>query len=158
MKSPAFQLYVRDVICSKTIGRLHARRDGRGLAYLYLLCEAWLEDPPGSLPNDPVELAAMAKLSVNEFADFWLLVQHQFVLSEQDGRLYQHRLVRCWSDQQSRKLRGSKGGEASGKARRVANGQANDEAKRQAGGQRVEDEEAEAVAGGKRRRTKGDQW
>lgn len=159
MKSPAFQLYVRDVLCSRTFRQLHARRDVRGLAYLFLLCGSWLEEPPGTLPNDPDELADIARLSREEFAKFWPLVRHQFH-DAGDGRLFHARLTQCWMQQESRKLRGRKGGEASGEARREAKHQANGEAEHEANHiadrERVADAEADAEAvRGKSQKKKG---
>jgi uncharacterized protein YdaU (DUF1376 family) len=36
-------------------------------AYIYLLCESWLQEPRGTLPNNENELASMARLSQSEW-------------------------------------------------------------------------------------------
>lgn len=109
MKSPAFSLYVRDILCSKTIRKLHSKPGVRGLAYLYLLCESWLEEPPATLPNDPDELAAMARVSPKEWAELWPLIEEQFQVRA-DGRLFNPRLMHTWENQQKNYRNGRKGG------------------------------------------------
>ena len=61
---------------------------GRGVnAYLFLLCEAWLQKPQGSLPNDEDLLIEMARVSSNEWREVWPIMRHKFKLSG-DGRLH----------------------------------------------------------------------
>lgn len=60
MKAPAFQLYVRDWLCSLTIKRMSGDETK---AFIYLLCWSWLETPRATLPDDDGQLAAMSNLT-----------------------------------------------------------------------------------------------
>ncbi len=135
MKSPAFSLYVRDWLCSKTVTKLHSKsysKDANGCgsnlysrgvaAYLYLLCEAWLETPRGTLPDDDLELASLARVSVEEWAALKsiLMVQFQPLTDKQfPGRIFNERLVFESNKQLIRSKSGSKGGSKK-QANRVA--------------------------------------
>jgi uncharacterized protein YdaU (DUF1376 family) len=113
MKSPAFLLYVRDIISSDTIERLH-EEDPRGVAaYLYLLCKSWIQDPPATLPDDQKELRRMARLTPEEWARIWPIMSPKFV-SDGNGRLYNERLHSTWERQQERRTSGRKGGKSKG--------------------------------------------
>lgn len=119
MKSPAFSFYVRDWLCSKTVSKLHSKPSSKGVsAYLYLLCSAWLEDPPATLPNDDDQLAGYARLSRAEWDALKPDIIHQFTVNS-EGRLVNERLMAEWKKQVLRKSAGSKGG-----SKRVANLQA----------------------------------
>ncbi len=119
MKSPAFSFYVRDWLCSKTVSKLHSKPLSKGVsAYLYLLCSAWLEDPPATLPNDDDLLAGYARLSRAEWDALKPDLMHQFTLNS-FGRLVNLRLMAEWEKQSQRRSAGSKGG-----SKRVANLQA----------------------------------
>lgn len=84
---PCFLLNVRKWMCSDTVRTLH-RMGGRGVsAYMFLLCEAWLQTPPGSLPNDEELLIEFAKISRSEWKEVWPIMQHKFI-ENGDGRLY----------------------------------------------------------------------
>lgn len=98
LRSPAFSLYVRDILCSPTIRKLHATPGVRGLGYFYLLCASWLEEPTATLPDDMDQLASMAQMGRDEFEKFWPLISHQFE-KMQDGRLYNPRLYREYDHQ-----------------------------------------------------------
>lgn len=120
MKSPAFSLYVRDVLCSKTISKMHSKGVSKGVsAYLYLLCSSWLEEPRGTLPDDPIELAGMAKVSSEEWREIWPYIESQFPIGE-GGRRYNERLVQESEKQNKRRDAGSKGGSKTQANRKAA--------------------------------------
>ncbi len=53
---------------------------GRGVnAYMFLLCEAWLQNPTGTLPNDEDLLLEFARITRPEWEQFWPVMQHKFV-------------------------------------------------------------------------------
>jgi uncharacterized protein YdaU (DUF1376 family) len=61
---------------------------GRGVnAYLFLLCEAWLQTPQGTLPNDEDLLIEMARVSQKEWRELWPVICHKFQTNG-DGRLH----------------------------------------------------------------------
>lgn len=68
MKAPAFQFYVRDWLNSRKVQKMNG---DEVKAYMYLLCESWLEEPRASLPIDDEELSLMAKLPMEK----WLRVK-----------------------------------------------------------------------------------
>lgn len=110
MKSPAFSLYVRDWMCSKTVSKLHSKPSSKGVSgYLYLLCSAWLEEPRATLPNDEIELAALARVSLSEFREFWPIIKDQFPLDKSTNRLFNERLMFESNKQSLRSKTGSKG-------------------------------------------------
>jgi uncharacterized protein YdaU (DUF1376 family) len=63
-KSPAFQFYVRDWLCSR---KVFSMSGDSVKAYVYLLCEAWLQEPRATLPMDEKELAEMARIDVQKW-------------------------------------------------------------------------------------------
>lgn len=66
---------------------------GRGVnAYLFLLCEAWLQAPTGSLPNDEDILIEYARITRAEWEQFWPVMQHKFI-SDGNGRIYNSELI-----------------------------------------------------------------
>lgn len=84
---PCFLLNVRKWMCSDTVRALH-RQGGRGVgAYIFLLCEAWLQTPTGSLPNDEELLIEYARVSEAEWKKIWPVMRHAFEQNG-DGRLY----------------------------------------------------------------------
>jgi uncharacterized protein YdaU (DUF1376 family) len=61
---------------------------GRGVnAYLFLLCEAWLQTPSGSLPNDEDLLMELARVTQPEWDAIWPVIKPKFI-SDGNGRLY----------------------------------------------------------------------
>jgi uncharacterized protein YdaU (DUF1376 family) len=61
---------------------------GRGVnAYMFLLCEAWLQDPPGSLPNDEDLLIELARVTPKEWQEIWPILKPKFQLNG-DGRIH----------------------------------------------------------------------
>jgi len=59
-KSPAFQFYPRDWLSDANLMLLEW--GCRGM-HLHLLCIAWFQDPPGTLPNDDVQLMKFLGMS-----------------------------------------------------------------------------------------------
>lgn len=128
MKSPAFSFYVRDWLCSKTVNRLHAEAlpkpyqtstnplptayqpdssttnlRSRGLnAYLFLLCCAWLEDPPATLPDNDQELAAMARVTTEEWEAIKSILMPAFKKDTSSGRLFSERQMEEFLKQKHR--------------------------------------------------------
>src|SRR5687767_5036594 len=61
---------------------------GRGVnAYMFLLCEAWLQTPPGSLPNDEEILMELARVTPAEWKEIWPILQPKFEKNG-DGRIH----------------------------------------------------------------------
>jgi uncharacterized protein YdaU (DUF1376 family) len=78
-KAPNFPFYVRDWMCSRKVLKM----SGSGVkAYIYLLCEAWLQIPRATLPNDDKELASMARLSIEAWIDVKVQVLECFKIGE----------------------------------------------------------------------------
>jgi len=66
---------------------------GRGVnAYMFLLCEAWLQTPTGSLPNDEEVLIELARVSPSEWEEFWPVLKQKFI-PDGNGRIYNQELV-----------------------------------------------------------------
>jgi uncharacterized protein YdaU (DUF1376 family) len=101
MKSPAFSWYVRDWLCSPTVRELHRRKDRSVAAYFFLLNEAWIQEPPASLPNDADALADLARVTREEFDAFWPVMSTQFE-SDGNGRLFNPRQVQEYRKQTHR--------------------------------------------------------
>lgn len=59
-KSPAFQFYPRDWLSSWRVQSMTPEQRG---GYIQLLCHAWLQNPQGTLPDDPKILAQMSGLN-----------------------------------------------------------------------------------------------
>lgn len=95
-RPPYFPLYVLDFAGS---GRVEAMTTEAVGAYILLLCKAWHQDPPCSLPDDDRTLARWSRLSDDDWSSVKLTVRACWE-RRADGRLYQPRLDREW-----RKLR-----------------------------------------------------
>ena len=111
-KAPAFQFYVRDWLCSRKVSTM----SGDCIkAYMYLLCEAWLNEPRATLPNDDEELASMARLELN----VWMSIKHTVLgcfktgeCDEHRGLLYSERLLEISRNYESKKRLGNKNAKA----------------------------------------------
>lgn len=88
-KLPSFSFYPKDFLTDHLVLRM-TRADQVG-AYFLLLCAAWQEDPPASLPNDDQILSAYAKMNAVEWAEQKAVVLAPFTL-DKDGRYRQKRL------------------------------------------------------------------
>jgi uncharacterized protein YdaU (DUF1376 family) len=58
-KPPYFRFYPRDFIGDPTVGAMSPEATG---GYIRLLCFAWMEDQPGTLPDDDEILARLSGL------------------------------------------------------------------------------------------------
>lgn len=105
---PCFLLNVRKWLCSDTVRKLH-RMGGRGAnAYMFLLCEAWLQTPQGTLPNDEDELMDLARVTPTEWREIWPVLQRKFV-SDGNGRIYNEELMNEAEERQMKSYAGKKG-------------------------------------------------
>ena len=118
MKSPAFSFYVRDWLCSNTVSKLHSKAYGktdsklysRGVgAYVFLLCQAWLQEPQATLPSDDGELADLARVTTEEWDAIKTIILPSLKVGT-DGRLFSERQMHEALKQQMRSKAGSKGG------------------------------------------------
>lgn len=63
-------------------------------AYLYLLCESWLQDIRATLPNNDEELALMARLDKEKWYQVRKAVMRKFIQHpDHKGRIYNERLM-----------------------------------------------------------------
>jgi uncharacterized protein YdaU (DUF1376 family) len=93
MKNPQFPFFVRDWICSRRVLQM----SGDAVkAYVYLLCEAWLQIPRATIPQDENEIASMARVSMdqwkcikNDIMNHWLPGK----CTEHKGRFYNELLL-----------------------------------------------------------------
>jgi uncharacterized protein YdaU (DUF1376 family) len=127
MKSPAFSLYVRDVLCSQLCSKLHSKsssKDSSNLlsrgfsAYWYLLCNAWLQEPRATLPDSDFELADLARVSMEEWMAIKSVIMPEFQQLP-SGRWFHPRQMEESKIQEIRSKSGSKGGRKT-QAKRVA--------------------------------------
>lgn len=127
-KAPWFPFYPHDFLADPLV--LLMTNEERG-AYVLLLCHAW--DPPkwggeratlGSLPNDPMLLAALSGCGQERWGEISEHVLRPFKVSE-DGRfLVQKRLTAEAEAMEQRRIAASEAGKRSAQARveRKANG------------------------------------
>lgn len=85
---PAFLLYVDDFSSDGIVEAMTTQEVG---AYILLLCKAWREDPPGSIPTDDRVLARWARLTPDEWSVCRTGVLAAFTLGT-DDRLHQKRM------------------------------------------------------------------
>lgn len=86
-------------------------------AYILLLCKAWHQSPPASLPNDDAILRAWSRTG-----ERWSAVRAQVLLCWElrgDGRLYQPRLEHEWRSINTERAAKSRGGKHSAARRTV---------------------------------------
>lgn len=92
--------------------------DARGM-YVHLLCMAWQENPPGSIPNDDAVIRRWLNLSrdIEDDLRVWRRVRPQIMTAWvlRDGRWYQKALCEAFGRNQGKRLAGSNGGLAKGK-------------------------------------------
>lgn len=83
-KAPSLPLYVRDWLCSR---RILAMSGDAAKAFMYLLCEAWLQIPRATLPNNEDELMSMARVS----KDVWKRIKSEVLACFKIGTCREHR-------------------------------------------------------------------
>lgn len=88
---PYFPFYPTDFAASGTVEAMTTEEVG---AYILLLCKAWHETPPCSIPDDDRILARWTRLGDDGWTRCRSTVRACFVL--RDGRLYNPRLDREW--------------------------------------------------------------
>src|ERR1700722_1388656 len=103
-KPPAFQLYARDFLTSEKVQLMPLEAVG---AYILLLCQAWLSDPPGTLPDDDAALAIFSRLG-----DRWPEFKAQLCacFSSANGRLVSDRLHKGFLELEQYRQKQSEGG------------------------------------------------
>lgn len=87
---PAFLFYPDDFSSDGAVEAMTTEEVG---AYLLLLCKAWRESPPGSIPDDDRILARWTRLGPDRWAECRLSVLAAFKLGT-DGRWHQKRMRR----------------------------------------------------------------
>ena len=119
------------MLCSQTISKLHSKSLSKDSsnphsrclnAYWFLICNAWLQVPRATLPDDDAELADLARVSIEEWAAIKPLIMPAL---EQlpSGRWFMPRQMEESKKQDLRASAGSKGGSkkvANALAKRVA--------------------------------------
>jgi uncharacterized protein YdaU (DUF1376 family) len=108
---PYFPLYVKDFATS---GRVEAMTTAEVGAYMLLLCKAWLETPPATIPDDDKILARWARLNPAEWSECKQAVLSCFKASG-DGRLVQPRLRAEYDKIRRRKNANSENGSKGGR-------------------------------------------
>lgn len=84
MKAPYFPLFVRDWLCDRSVLKM----SGEAVkAYLYLLCESWLQVPRATLPNDEPTLIEMARCSQG----IWAIVKNSVMTQFKTGKCKEHK-------------------------------------------------------------------
>lgn len=87
---PYFPFYVRDFVCDSNVESMSTLAVG---SYILLLCKAWHEDPPGSVPDSDPLLARWARITLDQ----WLGVKQEVLAAFSLGtdlRWHQKRLRR----------------------------------------------------------------
>lgn len=83
-----FPLYPNDFTSDGKVEAMSTREVG---AYFLLICKAWAETPPASIPDDDDILSRWTRLSIQEWRDCKEAVLKAWVLRK-DGRYHQKRL------------------------------------------------------------------
>lgn len=111
---PYIPFYVRDFTAD---GKVEAMTTEQVGAYTLLLCKAWLETPPCSIPNDDLVLAKWARVKPAAWKKLRPGVMACWTLDEQTGRYFQKRLKAEYDRLQESRDRRSKAGQ-NGNAKR----------------------------------------
>lgn len=115
-RPPSFQFYPRNFLTSQKVAAMSLEQIG---AYVLLLCNAWLSDQPGTLPDDQHLLSALARAN-GRWPDI-----AQGVLSAWDrdgGRIVQRFMVDERAAQKMRHQRSVQGGKSRARAARDSKG------------------------------------
>lgn len=110
--SPAFQLYVNDLLGSKTIQKMEAEGVG---GYLLLLIWCW-NDKNCGLDSDE-DFRILAKMSNEGWEKYKDIIMSKF--QKVGDKLYNRRLLYERKKQVWQRLKSSEGGKASAKARQI---------------------------------------
>lgn len=86
---PYFPFYVRDFVADGKVESMSTEEVG---AYVLLLCKAWHETPPCSIPNNDAVLSRWSRIEPQRWAACRIAVLHCWTLNAQDNRYYQKRL------------------------------------------------------------------
>lgn len=123
---PYFPLYVKDFAADSKVEAMSTEEVG---AYILLLCKAWHERPPGSLPADDAVLARWARLTPQRWSECKPRVLSCFE-QRSDGRWHQKRMasefLRLMDQRSKRSMAGKKGAKNKWTKDGNANGNAND--------------------------------
>jgi uncharacterized protein YdaU (DUF1376 family) len=87
-KAPYFPFYVNDFSADAKVEAMATIEVG---AYILLLCKAWMETPPGTLPNNDRLLSRWARLPDDRWLEHKQYILAPFTL-ENDGRYHQKRM------------------------------------------------------------------
>lgn len=112
-KPPAFMFYVDDFASDGDVEAMSTEAVG---AYILLLCKAWREDPPATIPNNDRILARWARVSDSVWEDLRrevLAPWHPVT----DDRLVQPRLRREFEKQRANRTKRSTSGRKGAEAR-----------------------------------------
>lgn len=118
---PWFPLYVLDFVGDDNVALMCTEAVG---AYFLLLCKAWHQTPPGTLPDDDGTLARWARLKAAVWEKHKPAVMRAFTLK--DGRWVQKRMViehaKCVTERLKKSTAGKRGAESrwNGSANAVA--------------------------------------
>jgi uncharacterized protein YdaU (DUF1376 family) len=102
-KPPYFSFYPADFAGDGVVEAMTTEQVG---AYILLLCKAWAESPPGTIPDDDAVLARWTRLPVKRWRALKAGILAAFVAGD-DGRYYQKPLSSqdgFWSPQAIRQL------------------------------------------------------
>jgi uncharacterized protein YdaU (DUF1376 family) len=105
---PAFLFYVDDFTSDGVVEAMTTEQVG---AYTLLLCKAWREDPPGTIPDDDEILARWARMPAKKWIACRERVLKAFYLGT-DGRYHQKRMEAEYVkavEQQERRQRRARG-------------------------------------------------
>ncbi|MDQ3472423.1 MAG: YdaU family protein [Acidobacteriota bacterium] len=111
--APAFLFYPDDF---SSDGKVEAMTTQEVGACILLLCKAWREDPPGSIPNNDLVLSRWARLTPEAWAECRAGVLAAFALG-MDDRWHQKRLRREYDKLQALNQRRSSAGKVAAKKR-----------------------------------------
>jgi uncharacterized protein YdaU (DUF1376 family) len=112
--SPAFQFYPADYLADPNVDMMTLEQQG---AYIRLICHAWRSTTVGRLLNDRSTLAALARMSVDQWSSNEASILRAFRIDD-DGFITQKRLVKEWEKQQAKRNQAHEAGVKSGKVRR----------------------------------------
>lgn len=110
---PAFPFYPNDFASDSRVEAMSTEAVG---AYILLLCKAWREEPPGTLPDDDSTLARWARLTPDRWTELRSTVLAPFTLGT-DSRWHQKRMRRVFSELIARRKVRTTAGKAGADAR-----------------------------------------